>query len=73
MFVVDRYLFARNYVAQREEDQLAVERSSEGVRCAAVIDIVRAVTAATAVDAPAMIDTANTQDAAIPSTFGFGV
>lgn len=73
MFVVDRYLVAGANVAQSEENQLAIERSSESIRCAAVIDVVRAVTAATAVDTPTMIDTANTQDAAIPSTFGFSV
>jgi len=69
VFVVDRYLFTGINIMQCEENELTIERASEGVGCAAVIDIVRAITAAAAINAPAMIDTANTQDTAPRSAF----
>ena len=69
IFIVDRNLFARADIAQREKEHVAVKRPHVGVRSARVIDVVRAVAAPAAVQTPAAIDIADTQDATITGPF----
>jgi hypothetical protein len=71
--VVDRNLLASPNVAQRENEQLGAEGLQKAVRPARVVDVVRAVAAARAVDAPPVVEPADAQDSTAPSPFGFGV
>ena len=61
LLVVDRNLFAGMNVAQREEQNVSVERPHVSIWLAAVVDVMRAVAAATAVYAKAPIDVADAQ------------
>jgi len=61
VFIVDRDLFARLNVAQGEEQHVTMERFHVSVRRARVIDVVRAVAAATAVQAPTAINVTDAQ------------
>ena len=62
LLVIDRDFFARFYLAQREEQNVVVKRAHVGVGFAAMVDVVRAVAAAGAVQAPASVDIADAQD-----------
>ena len=62
LFIVDRDLFAGMNIAQREEEHVTMESLHVGVRLAAVIDVMRAVAAAAAVQTPTAIDVADAQD-----------
>ena len=65
LLVVDRDFFAGLDVSQSKEQNMAVQSSHEGIWLAGVIDVVRAGTAARAVQAEAPIDVADAQDLAI--------
>ena len=71
--VVDRDLFAGFDVAQCDEEDVVVEDLHEGVRHTGVIDVVRAVAAATAIQTPAMINLTNPQHLSMCSATGFAV
>jgi len=61
VFVIDGDLFAASNVAQREKQHVAVNRFHVSVRRAGVVDVVGAVAAAAAVQAPAAVNVTNTQ------------
>ena len=74
LFVIDSDLFAGLNVAQREEQHVPVQVLHVGVRFAAMIDVVRAVAPATAVQAPAAVDITDAQDAPVtPTPRGFEI
>src|SRR6185295_9252384 len=64
LFVIDRDFFTGTNIAQREKQHVAVKRPHVCVRLAAMVDVVSAVAAATAVYAEPSVDVADAQDAA---------
>ena len=70
LFVVDRDFFAGMNVAQRKEEHVAVDCAHECIWGAAVIDVMRAVAATTAIETPTAIDIAGAQDAAVRRSSG---
>jgi hypothetical protein len=66
LFVVDRDFFTALDVPQSEEQHVAVQSSHKGIWLAGVIDVVRAVAAARAVQTEASVDVADAQDLTIP-------
>src|SRR5438309_1381937 len=64
LFVVDRDLFTRLDIPQREKQHVPVERPHVSIRPAAMIDVVSAVAAARSVQTPAAVDVTDAQDAA---------
>ena len=67
LFVIDRDLFTGANIAERKEQHVAVKRPHVGIRLAAMVDVVRAVAAATAVYAESSVDVADAQDTAVAS------
>jgi len=65
LFVIDRNFFAGMNISQGEEQYVAVQILHEGVRLAAMIDVMRAVPAAGTVQAPTAADVADAQDSAV--------
>jgi len=65
LLVIDRDFFTGPDVSQGKEQDVAVQSSHEGIWLAGVIDVMRAVTAARAVQTEAPIDVADTQDLTI--------
>ncbi len=63
--IIECDFFARSYVAQCVEEYVAVKDFHVAIGLARVIDVMRAVSPATAVNAPLMIDSADTQHAAM--------
>ncbi len=70
VFVIDRDLFARRNIAQGKEQHLSVKRLYESVGRARVINVMSAVSAAAAVQAPASINVADAQDATTAGSSG---
>lgn len=68
LLVVDRNFFAGPDVPQGEEKHVTVQSSHEGIRLAGVIDVVRAVATARAVQAPSPIDVTDAQDLTMART-----
>src|SRR5215472_6830638 len=73
VLVVDRDLFARPDVAQSEKQNVTAGGSHEGIRRARVIDVVGAVSAATAVQTPAVIEPTDAQHLAVRAPLRLGV
>ncbi len=73
VLVVDRDLLARKNVAEREDQNVARDSAHESVRCAGVVDIVRAITAPAAIKAPFAVDVTNTQLRAMRAAFGLAI
>ena len=73
LHVVDSDLFTRPDIPQCEKYKATVQRSGECIWHARVVDIVRAVAAATAIQAPAIINAADTQDASLRPALSFRV
>ena len=67
LLVVDSDFFAGPDISQSKEQDMAVQSSHEGIWLAGVIDVVRAVTAARAIQAEPPIDIADAQDLPIVS------
>jgi len=65
LFVIDRDFFTGTNIAQREKQHVAVKRPHVSVRLAAMVDVVSAITAATAVYAEPSVDVADSQDASL--------
>ena len=63
LFVIDCDFFTGKNIAQREEQNVAVKRPHVCVRLAAMVDVVSAVTAATAVYTESSVDVTDAQDA----------
>jgi len=63
LLVIDRDFFARMNVAESEEQHVAVHCPHERIGLAAMVDVMRAVTAVTAVQAEAAIDVTNAKKA----------
>ncbi len=62
--IIERDFVARSYVAQCVEEYVAVDDFHVAIGLARVIDVMRAVSPAAAVNAPLVIDGANAQHAA---------
>lgn len=74
LFIIDGDFFARMNVPQSVEQHVAVQILHIGVRLATVIDVMRAVSVAPAVQAPAAIDVTDAQDSAIAAALrGFEI
>jgi hypothetical protein len=73
VFVVNRNLIAGFDVAQSEEDYVAAESPGKRIWPARVIHVMRAVAVAAAVKTPALVDSADAENAAMLSTFSFRV
>jgi hypothetical protein len=71
--VVYRDFFAGPNIAQRDEQNVAVENLHKGVRFARVIYVMRAVAATTAVETPALIDRTNAQFTTRSPAVRFGI
>ncbi len=67
LLVVDRDFFAELDVSQSKEQDMAVQSSHEGIWLAGVIDVVRSVAAARAVQAETPVNVADAQDLTIAS------
>src|SRR5437764_12056021 len=65
LFVIDRDFFTGTNITQRKKQNMAVERPHVCVRLAAMVDVVGAITAATAVYTDPSVDVADAQDAAL--------
>ena len=65
MFVIDRDLFTGSNIAERKKQHVAIKRPHVCVRLAAMVDVVSAITAATAVYTDPSVDVADAQDAAL--------
>ena len=61
LFIIDGNLFARRDIPQGEEEHMVVKSPHVSVRRAGVIDVVRAVPSAAAVDAEATVDVTDAQ------------
>lgn len=72
-FVVDRDLFSGFDVAQRSEENVVVNDLHEGVRITRVIDVMRAVAAATPIETPAIINFTDPQHASMSAPARFRV
>ena len=55
-FVIDRDLLTRPDIAQSNEEDVVVENLHKGIRLARVINVVRAISTAAAIQAPAVVD-----------------
>ena len=72
--VIDRDLFSGADVAQGEKENVIVMDLHEGIRTAGVVDVVSAVSAAAAVEAPTIIDLTNPErpPMSTPARFSVG-
>ncbi len=70
LFVIDGNFFAGMNVSQSKEQYVPVQILHEGVRLARVIDVMRAVTAAAAIQAQTAVDVADAQDSAVAAAPG---
>ena len=73
LFVIDRDLFTRMNVAQGKEHYMPKDRAYVGVRFARVIDVMRAVTPAAAVDAPDAVHVADAQLRSMRASLCFAI
>ena len=73
LFVIDRDLFARMDVAQGKEHDVAIDGADIGVGFAGVVDVMGAIPAATAVDAPNAIDVADAQLGSMGAALNFAI
>lgn len=73
IFIIDRDFFTGLNVAQCEEEHVAVEGLHVSVRRAGVVDVVRAVAAATAIQAPLAINVADAQLGATSTATSFNI
>ena len=73
LFVIDRDLFAWLDVAQSKEHHVSMDCAHIGVRLAGMVDVMRAVAAATAVDTPDAVNIADAQLGAMGAALGFAI
>ena len=73
LFVIDRDLFARIDVAQSKEHHVAIDCPDIGVRFARMVDVVRTVAAAAAVDAPDAVEITDAQLGSMGAALGFAI
>lgn len=73
LFVIHRDLFARMYVAQSKEHYVPKDSPHVSIRFARVIDVMRAIAAATAVDAPDAVQVADTQLGSVRAALSFAI
>lgn len=71
--VVDCDLLAGADIAACEKEDMAIEYLHVSVRFAGMIDVMRAVPALAAIEAPAIIDRADTQTSSPGTAIGFGI
>ena len=70
LFVINRDFFTWLDIAQSKEQDVSVQILHVSVRLAAVIDVVRAVAAAAAVQTPTTVDVANAKNSSIAAASG---
>jgi len=73
LFIIDRDFFARVDISQSEEHYVAIDRPHVGVWLAGMVDIMRAVAASTAVDAPGAVNIADAQLGAMGAALSFKI
>src|SRR5882672_3832960 len=73
LFVIDRDLFARMDVAQGKEHYVAIDGADIRVRLAGVVDVVGAIPAPAAVDAPNAINVADAQLGSMGAALSFAI
>ena len=73
LFIVNRYFFAGINVAQSKENYVAIDRADVGVWFAGVIDVMRAVATAAAIDAPGAVNVADAQLGAMSASLCFAI
>ncbi len=73
ILVIDCDLFSGSNVAQSKEQNMAVDGFHVGVRFARVIDVMRTVAAAAAVQTPATIDVADAQLGSMRAALSFEI
>ena len=73
LFVIDRDLLARMNVAQGKEHYVAIDGADVGVRIAGMVDVVGAITATTAVDAPDAVNVADPQLGSVGAALSFAI
>jgi len=71
--VVNSYLLTRVDIAQGYEEDMIVGDFHEGIGLTGMIDVVRPVTAPTAVDTPAIVEGTDSQAPAVSAFVSFGV
>ena len=72
-FVVDCDFLARLNVAQSDEQNVAVENLHEGAGFAAMIDVVRAISASAPIKTPAIVNCADPQFSPLSPAIGLGI
>ena len=73
LFIIDRDFFARIDISQSEEHYVAIDRAHVGVWLAGMIDVMRAVAAATTVDAPGAVNITDPQLGAMGAALSFKI
>lgn len=73
LFIVDRDFFTRVDVAQSEEHYVAKDGADVGIRLAGMVNVMRPVAAATAIDAPDAVNIADAQLGAMGAALSFAI
>ncbi len=71
--IVDRDLLARLDIAQGNEENVIVENLHKGIRLAGVINVMRAISAAAAIQTPTIVDRTDPECLSFCSAVGFCV
>jgi hypothetical protein len=72
-FVVEGNLFARLDIPECEKQNVTIEYFHVAVRLAGVINVMRAISTSAAIEAPALINCANTEAATASPAVSFGI
>ena len=73
LFIVHGDFFAGVDVAQSEEHDVAIDGADVGVGLTGMVDVMRTVTAATAVDAPGSVNIADAQLGSVGAALSFAI
>ena len=73
LLVVDGNLFPRIDITQSKEQHVPMDCAHIRIRCTRVIDVMRAIASAAAVDAPNAVDVANAQLSAMRAALRFAI
>ena len=72
-FVIERNLLAGADIAECDKEDMAIEYLHISVRFAGMIDVMRAIPALAAIEAPAFIDRTDTQTSSPGTAISFGI
>lgn len=73
LFIVHGYLFAGTNIAEREEYYVSIDSPHKSIRFARMIDVMGAVAAATAINAPDAVDITDAQFCSVGTALRFGI